>query len=68
MVLGPDLSATTVTGIELVGATILVTVLVFGGWDRHRDVKPPIVAAIDTFPLTLASFRHAGQLPISNTA
>ena len=44
----PGLSTTTVTGIELVGATILVTVLVFGGWDRHRDVKPPIVASPDS--------------------
>ena len=34
----PGLSATTVAGIELV--------LVFGGWDRHRDIKPPIVAGI----------------------
>ena len=45
----PGLSATTVTGIELVGATILVTVLVFGGCDRHRDVKPPNVAGIGMF-------------------
>ena len=35
-----------VTGIELVGATILVRVLVFGRWDRQCDVKPPIAAGI----------------------
>ena len=31
----PGLSAAPVSGIELVGAAILVTLLVFGGWDRH---------------------------------
>ena len=38
-----------VTRIELVGATILVTVLAFGEWDRHRDANRPIVAAIGIF-------------------
>ena len=32
-----------------VGATILVTVLVFGIWDRHRDVKLLQVAGIGPF-------------------
>ena len=36
-------------GSSWLGATILVTVLVFGGWDRHRDVKPPSVAGIGIF-------------------
>ena len=66
------LSATTVTGIELVGATIFETVLVFGcrrmgstsrcqtancrcDWDSWCRVS-----------LTLASFRHAGQLPLEH--
>ena len=51
------------------------SVLVFGGWDRHRDVKSPIGQLSlrlgffsVTFLLTLASFRHVGQLPISNLA
>ena len=30
----------------MVGATILETVFVFGGWDYHRDVKLLIVAGI----------------------
>ena len=53
----------------------LGSVLVFGGWDRHRDVKSPIGQLSlrlgffsVTFLLTLASFRHVGQLPISNLA
>ena len=47
--------ATTVTGIELVGATINATVLVFGGWDRHRDVKPPMVAGTGIFGCHVSS-------------
>ena len=50
--------------LELVGATILVTVLVFGGWDRQTTNG---ICGV-TFPLTLANSRHAGQLPISNMA
>ena len=63
----PGLCVTTITGIELIEATIVMTVLAFGGWDRYRDIiKLPIVAGIGlfgvTFSLTLASFMQ-GNFP-----
>ena len=45
-----------------------------GGWDHHHDEQRPIIAGIRitpfgvTFPLTLASFRQAGQLQILEQA
>ena len=40
----------------LVGATILVRVLVSGGWDRHRDSSRWNWICWCHVPLTLASF------------
>ena len=56
----PELPATTVAEVEPVAGASLVTIVVFGGWDRHSDAKLP--RHWTTFLVTFASFRHAGQL------